>query len=177
MSDDSDLFDDNFVSKRKRKYNDIDEIEEAVSDNTDDKQSDRWRKNTRKKAAPKKPEAKVKDRIEKHLRERYGARVIRTNAGWIKTPEGDTIFVGETGRADLHACIPIKIGTFTLGLFMAIECKAGTNTATDTQEKYLTSIAERGGIVVVANNVLAVDEAIAAKAAEILRWLRQIKPT
>lgn len=162
LEDDEDIFSDDYKSRRNRMFDSIEEIEQSLIKN----RKERWQKNTRKKT-PEKPEAKVKAKIRKHLEKVYRAKVLRTNAGSIIDQQGNTIYLGETGQSDLQAIIPISIDGFTFGMFMAIETKAGNNTATDSQKKYLKQVVDRGGIGVIAWSTEDIDKAILEKMIEI----------
>jgi len=170
MSDPNDLFADDYVPARNRRRETIEEIEERLANEDAETTRIRHAKHTRK-PRNEGPEAKVKKRIRDHLEKHYRARVLRTNAGSIRTIEGNEVFLGDPGQSDLHALVPIWIDNFVFGIFMAIECKAGSNTATDLQREYLQNVTIRGGIGVVAYDVLDVDAAIASKVAELQQFV------
>lgn len=169
QNDADDLFSDAYVAHRKARS--IEAIEQAASDNSHDKQTQRWAKNTHKRTK-KGPETKIKATIKKHLEQHYNAKVLRTNAGAIQDQQNHTIWLGETGQSDLHALVPLKIDNIVLGLFVAIECKANNNKPTVAQNAYLDNINARGGLSIVAYNIIDVDDAIARRRAEIAKWLR-----
>lgn len=174
MTDDPDLFDDDFVSARQRQYSSADEILETLEAESADTKKTRHAKHTRK---PRKsgPEAQASKRIRTHLEKHYGARVLRTNAGFVRDEAGNTIQLGEAGQSDLHAIIPIQIDSVVFGVFAAIEVKAGSNTPTDRQTSYLESIERRGGIAVVAYSVLDIDTAVAAYRSRLVKMLSGLK--
>lgn len=166
-----DLFSDDYIGIRRKRYESADQILEELVAEDSDKKAARHAKHTRK---PRKegPEAKAQARLRVYLEKEYKARVLRTNAGFIRDEHGNTIQLGDPGQSDLHAIIPFMINGHIIGIFAAFEVKAGNNTATDTQETYLANIAKRGGIAAVIRTVIDVDEAIAAKRAELLSWFK-----
>lgn len=172
MTDDNDdLFADDYVSARKQKFSSADELLSMLEAESADTKATRHAKHTRK-PRNKGPEALAQDRLRKHLETTYGARVLRTNAGFIKDEHDNTIHLGEAGQSDLHAIIPIIVNGFVFGIFAAFEVKAGANTATPLQEKYIANIKRRGGIAVVIKTVIDIDDAIAAKQAELLAFIK-----
>jgi len=78
------------------------------------------------------PEKKVKVKIE---------AILKAVGAYYFFPA--THGYGRSGVPDIIACIH--------GNFLAIECKAGTNTPTALQERELERIRQNGGIAVVAN--------------------------
>lgn len=78
------------------------------------------------------PEKKVKDKVKKMLAN-IGAYYFMPATGGY----------GKSGVPDIVACIK--------GRFVAIECKAGSNTPTGLQEKNLMDISISGGYSVVVN--------------------------
>jgi len=168
MSDPDDLFADDYVSARDRRRETLEEIEERLANEDAETTRKRHAKHTRK-PRHEGPEAKVQKRIRDHLEKHYRARVLRTNAGFVPSTEGSIIYLGDPGQSDLHAIIPLTIYDVLIGVFMAIECKAGSNKATEAQLTYLEHIKRRGGIGVVAYDVLDIDEAISAKKVELLK--------
>lgn len=194
MSDeDIDLFSDEFVPARPRKFTSVEQIEEFARDNRGSKQKDRWQKNTRKKTTEG-PESKVKKKVKDHLVKVYNAKVLRTNAGSIRDDKGNTVYLGETGQSDLQAIIPIAIDKFSFGIFAAIEIKAdndpkrvsyqkaylglipkGKSVGLDAKERkhldeqkmYIDQIISRGGIGCFAWSTEDVDAAILNKMIEI----------
>src|SRR4026209_1371575 len=163
IANDDELFADDYKPERT-----IDQIMDVLFNESYETVRKRHAKHTRKPRSEG-PEAKALNRIRAHLEKHCHARVLRTNAGYVKDQEGNVINLGEPGRSALHALIPIVINDFTFGIFMAIECKAGANKETPLQRKYLDNVKVKGGIAVVAYDVLDVDTAIADKIAELRR--------
>jgi hypothetical protein len=83
--------------------------------------------------------------------------------------------LGDPGQSDLHAIIPLVVNGFVFGIFAAFEVKAGANTATPLQEKYIANIKRRGGIAAVIKTVIDIDDAIAAKRTELVAALENAK--
>lgn len=168
-----DLFSDAYIGGRNKRYANIEAIENELANESADKKATRHAKHTR---APRAegPETKVKAAVKKHLETVWRARVLRTNAGRIRTAEGHDVFLGDTGQADIHALVPYALGGFTFGLFLAVETKAGTNVATTDQLTYLDNIRKRGGIGVVAYNIVDVDDAIGAHIMKLIDWAESI---
>jgi pantoate kinase len=78
------------------------------------------------------PEAKVKDKIKKMLKEHNVYYAMPIGTGY-----------GNSGVPDFLCCVN--------GQFLAIEAKAGTNQATALQLKNLKQIREAGGYGIVVN--------------------------
>ena len=78
------------------------------------------------------PEAKVKKKVVQILKQ-YGAYYFYPVTGGY----------GRSGVPDIIACYK--------GLFIGIECKAGTNKPTALQQKNLTDIETAGGVALVVN--------------------------
>ena len=78
------------------------------------------------------PEAKVKDKIKKILKEHNIYYAMPMGTGY-----------GNAGVPDFLCCVPPH------GRFLAIEAKAGKNTTTALQDKHIDAILERGGDAVV----------------------------
>lgn len=78
------------------------------------------------------PEKKVKDKVVGILKEEDVYYFFPATHGY-----------GRSGVPDIVACVN--------GLFLAIECKAGSNKPTALQVRELESIRRRGGVAIVAN--------------------------
>jgi Holliday junction resolvase len=76
------------------------------------------------------PEAKVKQRVVKHLKAMGAYYFFPVTGGF-----------GNSGVPDIVGCIR--------GRFFAIECKAGKNTTTRLQDSHLEEIRKQGGIALV----------------------------
>lgn len=174
MTDNDDLFADDYVSARRQTYASADEILSELVEEDADKKAKRHQKHTRKEKNEK-PETIASKRLKKYLEDRYGARVLRTNAGFIRDEAGNAIQLGEAGQADLHALIPLEVGGFVFGVFAAIEVKVGSNDATPLQSKYLASIEARGGLAFVARTVLDIDAAVAQHREKLVKMLRAVR--
>lgn len=178
-NEEEDLFSDQYIPLRKRKYNSINEIANDASN--PENQMERWQKHTRKDTNPG-PESLVKEHIRKHLTKVYHAKVIRTNSGSIVDREGNTIYLGETGQSDLHVLLPLEIDGFIFGIMAAVEVKARGKKPSakrladikaikdiriKNQATYLQYIRRRGGIGIFADCTEDVDIAILEKTIEI----------
>jgi Holliday junction resolvase len=84
------------------------------------------------------PEAKVKKRVVKHLKELGAYYFYPVTGGY-----------GGSGVPDIVGCYR--------GMFFAIECKAGKNKPTALQEANIESIRQAGGTVWVVNEANADD--------------------
>lgn len=78
------------------------------------------------------PEAKVKKKVVQILKQRGAYYFYPVTGGY-----------GRSGVPDIIACYK--------GLFIGIECKAGTNKPTALQQKNLTDIETAGGVALVVN--------------------------
>lgn len=78
------------------------------------------------------PEAKVKKKVKETLKELGAYYTMPVTRG-----------MGVSGAPDFIICWQ--------GLFFGVECKAGTNTATDLQLRNLQAIREAGGAAIVIN--------------------------
>lgn len=78
------------------------------------------------------PEAKVKKRVIKHLKDLNAYYFYPVTGGY-----------GRSGVPDIIGCYR--------GMFFGIECKAGKNTTTQLQEKNLDDIAAADGFAAVVN--------------------------
>lgn len=78
------------------------------------------------------PEKKVKDKVVSILKEEDVYYFFPATHGY-----------GRSGVPDIIACVN--------GRFLAIECKAGTNTPTALQVREIENIRRRGGVAIVAN--------------------------
>jgi len=174
MIDPDDIFSDDYLAQRRKRYESADQILDELRAQDPEKHAKRYRAHTRKKTE-KGPEHYVKERCRLYLEQQLGARVLRTNAGSMLDQEGRTIYLGDAGQADLHAVVPIRLDelgiAFTFGIFFAIECKAANNAPTEKQQNYLASIKARGGVAIVAYSPLDIDAAVTALRAEMLAAL------
>jgi Holliday junction resolvase len=78
------------------------------------------------------PEAKVKQRVVKQLKEMGAYYFFPVTGGF-----------GNSGIPDIVGCIR--------GRFFAIECKAGKNTTTRLQDSHLEEIRKQGGVALLIN--------------------------
>ena len=78
------------------------------------------------------PEAKVKQRVVKKLKEMGAYYFFPVTGGF-----------GNSGVPDIVGCIR--------GQFFAIECKAGRNTTTRLQDSHLAEIRKQGGVALLIN--------------------------
>ena len=78
------------------------------------------------------PEAKVKASVTKVLREEGVYYFFPATHGY-----------GRSGVPDIVCCVD--------GIFLAIECKAGSNKPTALQERNMQQIRDNGGIAIVVN--------------------------
>ena len=78
------------------------------------------------------PEAKVKQRVVKKLKEMGAYYFFPVTGGF-----------GNSGVPDIVGCIR--------GRFFAIECKAGKNTTTRLQDSHLEEIRKQGGVALLIN--------------------------
>ena len=76
------------------------------------------------------PEAKVKDKVTKVLKEEGAYYFFPVQTGY-----------GRAGIPDIICCVD--------GRFLAIECKAGKNKPTKLQEREISKIYDAGGVAVV----------------------------
>ena len=83
------------------------------------------------------PEAKVKAAV-RRLLDKHGA--------YYAMPIGSGY--GNAGVPDFLCCVPTPQG---VGVFLAIEAKAGINKPTALQERHLDKIAQAGGVSMVVN--------------------------
>lgn len=98
---------------------------------------------------------------------KLGARVFRNNVGVAKyqadNGQWHRVKYGLcTGSSDVIGLVPVTVTSDmvgqTIGVFTAIEVKAGKGVASDEQEAFINMVRERGGIAGVARSV---EEAIA----------------
>ena len=78
------------------------------------------------------PEKKVKDKVKRMLAERKAYYFMPATHGY-----------GSSGVPDIIACLD--------GIFLGIECKAGTNKPTALQVHEIEQIRSSGGVAVVVN--------------------------
>lgn len=177
LDDGPDLFDDDFISARRgagreaklpKALADLDEDEIAQLDN-----KHRAIRN-RSKSTRRKPENKQQNSIRDHLFKHYGAVTTRVNSGeWIDE-EGHTIRGAEAGTSDVLACVPIRIGALTLGIYFAFEVKSLENRSqgTDKQQHFIARVKANGGYGAIVRTVFDVDQVIATKRQNLIDELR-----
>lgn len=74
------------------------------------------------------------------------AKAWRNNAGKIKTADDRLVSLSPAGTSDI-------IGFLNDGRFLAVEVKAGTNTATTLQKEFIDAVNDAGGLGFVAWSV------------------------
>lgn len=172
--DEPDLFDDDYIPARARTYT----LPPPLADQTEDEaeaMSARHRSiRNRKRSTRGKPENKQQNLIRDHLFKHYGAVTTRVNSGEWVDELGHTIRGAEAGTSDVLACVPIKIGALTFGIYFAFEVKALDNRSggTPAQQKFIARVLSNGGCGAVVRTTVDVDEVIAAKRQQMIDDLR-----
>lgn len=175
MTDDTDLFDDNFVSKRSQSRAELPKpLDELTVEEVADLDSKHRAIRNRKKSKRKKPENAQQNKIRDHLFKHYGAVTTRVNSGeWIDEA-GNTIRGAVAGTSDVLACVPIRIGPMTFGIYFAFEVKSLENRSdgTPAQQKFIARVKACGGYGAVVRTTIDVDEVIAEKRQQMIDQLR-----
>lgn len=93
-----------------------------------------------------------------------GMRIFRNNTGKLQNSDGVWVAYGLcVGSSDVIGWTPVTITPEMVGrelaVFTALECKAGRNTTTEEQGRFLAVVKAAGGIAGVVRSVDDVDAA------------------